>query len=212
MMKRIIISLYIVILSIPLNAQTVVTDPTSVMQRLSIFLEEMEEAVSSRLELIEQVENTRKTYELGVEAVEKLREVSEFIKTSAVACDIVNQGAAITNKIVSYKNQLNELEALTEEERYSLYCTMVDLGKHVADKVKEGMQMTNGKEDGKNGEFTDFERLNMLKSVREELEWLNTMVDSLFANSVKDNAFSELSKGLNNLLVSAMTFSFNTAK
>ena len=211
-MKRLVINILAVLFAFSLQAQTVVTDPTSVAQRLSIFLEEMEEAVSSRLELIEQVENTRKTYELGVEAVEKLREVSEFIKTSAVACDIVRQGTSITNKILSYKQQINNLKSLTEEERYSLYCSLIEIGKHVADKVKEGMDMTTNKGDGENGEFTDYERLEMLKSVREELEWLSTTVDSMFTKCVQDNAFAELSSGLNQLLVNAMTFSFNTQK
>ncbi|MBO4370765.1 MAG: hypothetical protein J5808_05330 [Paludibacteraceae bacterium] len=205
-MKKII---FFILCSLSLTrvlAQTVVTDPTSVAQRVSIFLEEMEEAVSSRLELIEQVENTRKTYELSVQAAEKLREVSEFIKTSAVACDIVSQGTSVTNKILSYKQQLSEMHSLSEEERYSVYCTLIEMGKHVADKVKEGMEMTQSKENG--GEFTDYERLQMLKDVREELEWLNSSVETLFTRCVKENAFQDLSAELNSLLVNSMTFSF----
>lgn len=207
-MKRLFIVLLIAYgVSIQAKAQTAVVDPTSVAQRLALFLEEMEEAVEQRFTLIEQAENMREHLQIVQDAKKRLQEVSSFVKSSAYAVDIVNYGTDIGRKIKQYKQEIAELDELTDEEKYNIVLNMLQLADFAADRVQEGMRLA--KSNGSDGEFTDFERLQLLKDIRQNLDDLDRQLDEVLSISLSANAYKAVSHGLKNLALKTMMFDFN---
>ncbi|MBP5259679.1 MAG: hypothetical protein J6Z12_03485 [Paludibacteraceae bacterium] len=207
-MKRLFIVLLIAYgVSIQVKAQTAVVDPTSVAQRLALFLEEMEEAVEQRFTLIEQAESMREHLQIVQDTKKRLQEVSAFVKSSAYAVDIVNYGTDIGKKIKQYKQEIAGLDELTDEEKYNIVLNMLQLADFAADRVQEGMRLA--KSNGSDGEFTDFERLQLLKDIRQNLDDLDRQLDEVLSLSLSANAYKAVAHGLKNLTVKTMMFDFN---
>lgn len=204
--------LFIVLIFGYLNAypQAVVTDPISMTQRVALFFEQMEEALSHRMQLIEQVETARQTLQISKEAREKLKKVSSFIQTSVDVLDIANSGIRISKKIGLYKNAIIEMNNLTTEEKYNILCITVTLGHHASEKVSEGINMSKTRE--QDGEFSDYERLQMIKAIKEEVLYIESELDDLYSRCLSQSAYNEFTKGISELTVDAMMFASSTKK
>jgi hypothetical protein len=188
--------------------QAIVTDPSSMSQRIALFFEQMEEALSQMMQLVEQVENARQTLEISKEAREKLKKVSSFIQASADVLEIANSGIRITNKIGLYKSAIMEMNYLTTEEKYNILCATVKLGHHASEKVSEGIMMSKTRE--KDGEFSDYERLQMLKAVKEEVLYIESEIDDMYSRCLSQSAYNDFAEGISELTVDAMMFASYT--
>ena len=68
----------------PMYAQFMVTDPASITQRLTLFLEELAEAMQERYSIEQQTDNTSELVEQNKETLKKLQKISNFIKSALV--------------------------------------------------------------------------------------------------------------------------------
>lgn len=204
--KLVSVLLAVYVFSMHAGAQTTVVDPTSITQRLALFLEEMEEAVQQRFTLLEQAENMRQHLALVQDTKKRLQEVSSFVQSSAYAVDIVNYGTDIAGKIKRFKQEIADLKQLTDEEKYNIVLNMLQLADYAADKVQEGISLAKSHET--DGEFSDFERLQLLKDIRRELDDLDSQLDEVLSTTLSANAYKEISNGLKDIALRAWMFDF----
>ena len=99
------------------------------------------------------------------------------------------------------------MDELTDEEKYNSVLNMLQLADFAADRVQEGMRLA--KSNGSDGEFTDFERLQLLKDIRQNLDDLDRQLDEVLSLSLSANAYKAVAHGLKNLTVKTMMFDFN---
>lgn len=207
-MKKTFLFLFFCGLTASVCAQTTVVDPTSVAQRLSLFLEQMDEAVSHRFALLDEVANTSETLQLARDARQKLQEVSQFVKASSYSLDIVDYGSKIAGKIKDYKQEIAQLEHVTDEEKYNIVMNMLQLASYAAEKVKEGVQLTKSNRSKAEAEMSDYERIQVLCRIRGELDELNAQLDQVLSMALSANASRALSQGIESITFDAITFSF----
>ncbi|NCC98222.1 MAG: hypothetical protein EOL95_00765 [Bacteroidia bacterium] len=203
-MKKILLVIVLIFGCVSAYPQAIVTDPTSMSQRIALFFEQMEEALSQRMQLVEQVETAQQTLQISKEAREKLKKVSSFIQASADVLEIANSSIRITKKIGLYKNAIIEMDHLTTEEKYNILCVTVKLGHHASEKVSEGIGMSKTRE--KDGEFSDYERLQMLKTVKEEVLYIESEIDDMYSKCLSQSAYNDFAEGISELTVDAMMF------
>ena len=206
MKKTIIVWLILCGFTARVSAQATVIDATAVSQRLTLFLEEMEEAVEQRLTLLEQAESMRQHLALVQDAKKKLREVSHYVQTSAYTVDIVNYGTSIVKKVRSFRTEIAGLDGFTDEEKYNITLNMLQLADYGAGKVEEGVTLS--KSNSSDGEFSDYERLQLLKDIRQELGDLDAQLDEVLSVTLSTNAYNELTSGLKDLAMKAIMFDF----
>ena len=170
-LKYFLISVIVVLLvsctHMPMYAQLVVADPGSLSQRITLFLEELAEAMNSRYTLEEQKDKTTELVEQNKESLEKLRKISNYIQTALVVQEIAEESNEVIEKIRNINEQFSKLDKLTKEEVYNVLNFSMDLSKQVLEKVSESKKMSkNGQ---KSGEMTDYERLQVLNDIKAEI-------------------------------------------
>ena len=151
----------------PMYAQFMVTDPASITQRLTLFLEELAEAMQERYSIEQQTDNTSELVQQNKTTLEKLQKISNYIQTALVVQEIAEESEEVIDKIKDIKDQFSKLDKLTKEEIYNVLNFSMDMSKQVLEKVSESKKMSkNGQ---KSGEMTDYERLQVLKDIKEEI-------------------------------------------
>lgn len=182
---------------------TVTTDPTSMAQRLTLFLEQMDESLVQGAKLSAQIETAEKTLQLARESKEKLQKVSQFIKTASVVVQITESGARLIGKVDDYRQLLSKSDFFSEEEKYTLLDQIVTLGNVAADKVKEGLALT--KDNCSDGEFNDYERLQLLSQIRNEVESVEDGIDKLYQRAVSGKTHRQFVESFTRMTVNTMT-------
>lgn len=203
-MRRIVA--YIVLSVIPITAipQAVVTDPTSMAQRITLFLEQMEEAVSQGMSLAESSENTLKMLNLSKETAESLVKVSDFIKNSRQIVDITEAEVRIAQKLKDYSTKIKDIESLTLTEKVNLVNSMIHLSSEAMKRIKSALDMTkSGSIDAK---FSDYERLQILSQVESEVLSIENAIDYYYESCVTTSSIESLKSTLESLSFSAMMF------
>lgn len=170
-LKYFLISVIVVLLvsctPMPMYAQWMVTDPGSITQRLTLFLEELAEAMQERYSIEQQTDNTSELVQQNKTTLEKLQKISNYIQTALVVQEIAEESEEVIDKIKDIKDQFSKLDKLTKEEIYNVLNFSMDMSKQVLEKVSESKKMSkNGQ---KSGEMTDYERLQVLKDIKEEI-------------------------------------------
>ena len=87
----------------PMYAQWLVTDPSSITQRLTLFLEELSEAMQERYTMEKQTDNTSELVKQNDESLKKLQKISNYIKTALVVKEIAEESNNVMKKV---KNKL----------------------------------------------------------------------------------------------------------
>lgn len=203
-MKRIFTSLIFLSVTIAVMSQAVVTDPTSMAQRIALFLEEMEETISQSLDLAENSENTSKLLSLSKETAESLINVSNFIKTSRQVIEITEAEMRIAQKLRDYSARIKDMESLTLSEKVNVVNSMVNLGSEAMKRIKSALDMAkSGKIDAK---LSDYERLQILSQVENEVLAIENAIDSSYEMSMTSASIEGIKGTLENLSHSAMMF------
>ena len=109
-MKNFILLILTVMISLGAHSQsvTIVSDPSSIVQRLTLASEEMEEQIEQKYKFIEQIRIAQKAYEESKKMQERVEVVSEYIKTASEVIDIIELGEEILNTIKSMKKSLSD--------------------------------------------------------------------------------------------------------
>ena len=176
----------------PMYAQWLVTDPSSITQRLTLFLEELSEAMQERYTMEKQTDNTSELVKQNDESVKKLQKISNYIKTALVVKEIAEESNNVMKKVKNINEQFSKLDRLTKEEYYNILNFTVDLGEQAFDKVKESKKMSNNTQN--NGEMTDYERLQILNGIKDEIVKLKKNLSDIEARFKSKNSYEEFSK------------------
>lgn len=176
----------------PMYAQWLVTDPSSITQRLTLFLEELSEAMQERYTMEKQTDNTSELVKQNDESLKKLQKISNYIKTALVVKEIAEESNNVMKKVKNINEQFSKLDKLTKEEYYNLLNFTVDLGEQAYDKVKESKKMSSST--SKSGEMTDYERLQILNDIKDEIVKLKKNLSDVEARFKSKNSYEEFSK------------------
>ena len=203
-MKRIFTTLVLFATALELWSQAVVTDPTSMAQRIALFLEEMEETVSQSMDLADNSENTLKLLRISKETAESLVKVSNYIKTSRQIVEIAEAEIRIAEKLKDYSAKIKEMESATLTEKLNMINSMVNLGSEAMKRIKSAMDMVkNGSSDAK---LSDYERLQILTQVESEVLAIENAIDSSYEKCLTSESIEDIKSTLENLCFSAMMF------
>lgn len=203
-MKRFFTTLLLLATALGVWPQAVVTDPTSMAQRIALFLEEMEETVSQSMDLADNSENTLKLLKISKETAESLVKVSNYIKTSRQLVEIAEAEIRIAEKLKDYSAQIKEMDSATLTEKLNRINSMVNLGAEAMKRIKSAMDMAkNGTTDAK---LSDYERLQILSQVESEVLAIENAIDSSYEKSLTSESVESIKSTLENLCFSAMMF------
>ena len=93
--------------------------------------------------------------------------VATLLFSTLSICAFAEESEEVIDKIKDIKDQFSKLDKLTKEEIYNVLNFSMDMSKQVLEKVSESKKMSkNGQ---KSGEMTDYERLQVLKDIKEEI-------------------------------------------
>lgn len=187
------ILIFLMVSCTPAYAQWMVTDPSSITQRLTLFMEEIAEAMSSRYSLEKQTDNTSELLENSKKSLEKLQKISNYIKSALVIQEIAEESTEVMKKISNINSKFSKLDNLTEEEVYNVLNFALDLGEQISDKVKESNKVTKGNKTT-SGEMTDYERLQVLNEIKDEIVKLKKNLDALEKRFKSKNSYETFSK------------------
>jgi hypothetical protein len=176
-MKKILLLILFFTMLAPVHAQFVVSDPTSIAQRLSLFAEELYEIMTDRQELISQTANTGEMLQKTKEAIEKLQKVSNYVQGAKISLDIVKEGVNLSKQVNKLHTEFSKLTYLTDQEIANAICFSAELGDHIAEMVGEANEMLNSRRD--KGEMTDYERIQLLKDIQLELKTLRGLLSQV---------------------------------
>lgn len=205
-MKKFYISLLLLAFWNTAVPQAVVTDPTSMAQRIALFFEEMEEAISQSMDIADNAENMSKLFELTKASAEKLRKVSEFVKASRQVVEITEAEIRIADKMDKYINRINQIDELSMTEKLNIIASIMNLGTAAAERIKNGVEMAkNGENDA---DLSDYERIEILTKIEDEVLALEDAIDKTYELSLSKVASDGIKNGMENLKIQAMTFSF----
>ncbi len=205
-MKKLYISILLLAFWNTIFSQAVVTDPTSMSQRIALFFEEMEESISQSIDIADNAENMSKLFELTKESAEKLKRVSNFVKASRQVVEITGAEIRIADKMDKYINRINEIDELTMTEKLNIIASIMNFGTVAAERIKNGVEMAkNGVNDA---DLSDYERIEILTKIEDEVLALEDAIDKTYELSLSKVAYDGIKNGMENLKVQAMTFSF----
>ena len=176
----------------PMYAQFVVTDPGSISQRLTLFLEELSEAMQERYTLEKQVGNTTELLEQSKESLRKLQRISNYIKSALVVKEIADEGNNVLKKVKNINDKFSKLDRLTSEEVYNVLNFTVDIGERVYEKVNESKKTSSPEKNS--AEMTDYERLQILNSIKDEIIKTKKSLTSVESRFKSKNSYELLSK------------------
>lgn len=203
-MRRLVFTFLLFLPVVYAMPQAVVTDPTSMAQRIALFLEEMEETISQSLDLAENSENTYKLLNLSKETAESLVKVSNFIKSSRQLVEITEAEMRIAEKLRDYSAKIKGINSMSNTEKINVINSMVNLGAEAMKRIKGAVDMAkSGASDAK---LSDYERLQILSQVENEVLAIECAIDDSYDKCVSSASFEELKGTLENLSMSAMMF------
>lgn len=187
------------------GAQAIVADPTAVTQRTILAMESMGEAVNQTYTMSDHLAAAQEYLDLAREQADKLKEVSEFIETATEVGEITEASLRIAEKLAVYQDRIYSLSNMAEEEKYWIIDMSAEIASKAAGQVNEAMKFAK---DGKsNGEFTDYERLQLIRQIREQVLLLESDLDELYDRACGYDSYTGLMSAFQSYGLSASTFS-----
>ncbi len=193
----------------PMYAQWLVTDPSSITQRLTLFMEELAEAMEERYSIEKQTDNTSKLVEQNKESLKKLQKISNFIKSALVVKEIAEESNIVIKKVKSINDNYSKLDRLTKEEVYNALSFSADLGEQVYNKVNESKK-TSSSTITKSGEMTDYERLEILYEIKDEIVKIKKSLTSVESRFKSKNSYEVFSKQARSYTREALFMAFES--
>ena len=170
-MKNFILLLLVATLPLSGYSQsvTIVSDPSSIIQRLTLAAEEMEEQIEQKYKFIEQIRIAQKAYEESKKMQERVEVVSEYIKTAGEVVDIINLGKEIINTIKSMKKSLSSSGIINEKEKEKCIEDITKFASLVSDIAKRASSIVRNKTNDNDVQLNDYERQQELRHLKNEM-------------------------------------------
>ncbi len=206
-MKKFYLILLLMALSGKLFAQFVVSDPTAITQRITLFLNEMNEKLLDRNEMVTQTFNTTQMLKQAQEGIQKLQKVSAYVQGAKISYEIIDEGVKLAKQVQDIQQNVSRLTHLTDEEISNAICFSAELGDYIADKVEEANEMLSSKKDL--GEMSDYERIQLLKSIKSELVKLRGILTDVQKRFKNKNAYALCEDYLRSLTCEMIFFAYD---
>ena len=176
----------------PMYAQIPVTDLGSISQRVTLFLEELSEAMQERYSIEKQTDNTSELVQQNKESLRKLQKISNYVKSALVVKEIADESNDVLKKMKNINDEFSKLDKLTNEEIYNVMNFTVDLGEQIFEKVKESKKMS--KSNTNSGEMSDYERLQLLNEIKDEIVKIKKSLSDVETRFKNKNSYEEFSR------------------
>lgn len=206
-MKKCYLFFFFLLLTKPLFAQFVVSDPASISQRIALFMEELGEKLIDRNELVAQTFNTTEMLKQAQEGLQKLQKVSAYVQGAKISYEIIDEGVKLANQVQDIQQNMSKLTHLTDEEIANALCFSAELGDYIADKVEEANEMLTGKKN--TGEMSDYERIQLLKSIKKELKSLRSILSDVQKRFKNKNSYALFEDYTRSLTCEMIFFGFD---
>ncbi len=203
-MKRGVLSILMLLIAFDAIPQAVVTDPTSMAQRIALFLEEMEETISQSLDIAESSENTWKLFQVTEESINNLKKVSSFIKMSRQFVEITDAEIRIAGKLEKYSERIRQMSTLSKDEKINIIASMINLGSAAVERIKNGIDIV--KNNSSDAKLSDFERLQILSSLEDEILALENAIDETYETSMSDESMDGILSTISGMSKRAIMF------
>lgn len=203
-MKKGVLFISLLLIAIDAIPQAVVTDPSSMAQRIALFLEEMEETVSQSLDIAENSENTRRLFQMTEESINDLKRVSSFIKMSRQFVEITDAEIRIAGKLEKYSERIRQMSTLSKDEKINIIASMINLGSAAVERVKNGIDIV--KNSSNDAKLSDFERLQILTTLEDEILALENAIDETYERSMSEEAMDGILSTIEGMSKRAIMF------
>ncbi|MBO4530669.1 MAG: hypothetical protein IK017_07210 [Paludibacteraceae bacterium] len=202
-MKNFILLILTVMISLGAHSQsvTIVSDPSSIVQRLTLASEEMEEQIEQKYKFIEQIRIAQKAYEESKKMQERVEVVSEYIKTAGEVIDIIELGEEILNTIKSMKKSLSDSRIINEEEKQKCIEDIVKFSSRISDIAKRASAIVHNKTNNNDVQLNDYERQQELRYLKKNMEQIKEKIletyNSVFTYNLAKNRNESLFNFIN---------------
>lgn len=203
-MKRGVLSILMLLIAFYAIPQAVVTDPSSMAQRIALFLEEMEETISQSLDIAESSENTFKLFQVTEESINNLKKVSAFIKMSRQFVEITDAEIRIAEKLEKYSERVRQMSSLSKDEKINIIASMINLGSAAVERIKNGIDIV--KNNSSDAKLSDFERLQILSTLEDEILALENAIDETYETSVSEESMDGILSTISGMSKRAIMF------
>lgn len=203
-MKRGVLSILMLLIAFYAIPQAVVTDPSSMAQRIALFLEEMEETISQSLDIAESSENTFKLFQVTEESINNLKKVSAFIKMSRQFVEITDAEIRIAEKLEKYSERVRQMSSLSKDEKINIIASMINLGSAAVERIKNGIDIV--KNNSSDAKLSDFERLQILSTLEDEILALENAIDETYEASMSDESMGGILSTISGMSKRAIMF------
>lgn len=147
----------------------VVSDPSSIAQRLLLASEEMDEQIDQKYKFIEQINIARKAYEESTKIQKRVEQVSTYIKKAKEAVEIIALGEDIMNISKAMRANLAQTKMLDEDQKYQCLVDLINCTTNVSEVAKKAASVVRDKTDANDVAMTDFERQQELRYLKNEM-------------------------------------------
>ncbi len=179
----------------------VVSDPTSVVQRLTLAAEQMEEQIDQKYKFMEQIQIAKQSLESAKKMQEKVEKVSSYVKDAKEVAEIVTIGENIVKTSNNMRKNIKKTAALTITEKAQTILDLADCSSNVSKIAKQASAVVQNKTDKNDVSLSDFERRQELRALKKEMETtqkeLNRIYNKAFTKSVSNTKDKSLFSFLN---------------
>lgn len=186
-MKKITTLIATTMLSFGAYSQSmVVSDPTSIAQRLLLASQEMDEMIEQKYKFVEQIELLKKQGEEARKMRQRIENVSNAIRKGREIVGIINEAEELMQLNKEIRNTLLESKTCLTDETIMTYVEMlVDQTTEVTDIVSEARKAVQSNSDlsensDNSHKMSDAERIARLRQVREDLRSIHDRIASIY--------------------------------
>ena len=179
----------------------VVSDPTSVVQRLTLAAEQMEEQIDQKYKFVEQIQIAKQSLESAKKMQEKVEKVSSYVKDAKEVAEIVTIGENIVKTSNNMRKNIKKTAVLTITEKAQTILDLADCSSNVSKIAKQASAVVQNKTEKNDVSLSDFERRQELRALKKEMEStqkeLNRIYNKAFTKSVSNTKDKSLFSFLN---------------
>ena len=141
---------------------------------------------------------------MSQQAAERLKKVSDYVKESRDVLEMTRSGVRISQKMVDYKDRIMQLSNISDEEKYWILDMAMDIAEKAAERATEGLKITE--QGASDGQFTDYERLQLIKNMKEQLLSLENDLDDLYSRAASYSNYTGVISSFRNFALDVSTF------
>jgi hypothetical protein len=197
-MKRVPLVVCFLLATILLYGQgaMVVSDPTSILQRLALATQEMEEQIEQKYKFIQQIEIAKKAYENSKKMQERVEQVSTYVKSAKEVVEIIALGEEIIEISKDMREQISNLEGVADSRKYQCIVDLINCTTNISEIAKRASAVVQDK--GKENDVTlsDYERQQELRYLKNEMNLTKLELQRIYNETVNGGSADKFNSAI----------------